>query len=115
MHGSLCSLAATILYPCALPSSRSSGSFRTTMERIRADLSEGELKNLEKRFAARSSSSNGNDGVAESTALGRAGGVRYVELLHWGARWREAGGGDDEVRVGVWTDLSRKVVSSRVP
>lgn len=72
------------------------------MKRIRADLSEGELKDLEDRFAARSSSSGANGGsrVGESGTAAAAGGVRYVELLHWGAPWRESGGGDDEVSFG---------------
>lgn len=88
------------------------------MKRIKADLSEGELKDLENRFAARSSSPDGNGGVARSTAAGRGGGsgtaaaaegVRYVELLHWGAPRREPGDGDDEVGLWVYTELNNLI------
>lgn len=66
------------------------------MKRIKADLSEGELKELEKRFAAVAGPTGG------AVAAAAAGGVRYVELLHWGAPRRVLGGGE-EVRFEVLT------------
>lgn len=76
------------------------------MKRIKADLSEGELKDLEKRFAAPSSAYGGSiSGVTGGGRGGRAGpttaGVRYVELMHWGATHRESSDGDDEVSASV--------------
>ncbi|CAM9771974.1 unnamed protein product, partial [Ectocarpus sp. 6 AP-2014] len=79
-------------------------SFRTVMKRIKADLSEGDLADLEKRFAVSSSSSSSNDGGFVGTfSAGRgraagnaAAGVRYLELLHWGAPAGDSRGGDDE-------------------
>lgn len=66
------------------------------MKMLRADLSEMELQGLEKRF---SPPSGGTSGI--SASRGRAGGavgVRYVELLHWGAPGRRAKDSGDEVR-----------------
>lgn len=77
-----------LLYPFFL---MAADSFRTTLKRIKADLSEGELKELEKRFAAVAGSTGG------AAAAAAAGGIRYVELLHWGAPRGVSGGGDDEV------------------
>ncbi|CAM9630579.1 unnamed protein product, partial [Ectocarpus sp. 4 AP-2014] len=79
-------------------------SFRTVMKRIKADLSEGDLADLEKRFAVSSSSSSSIDGgLVGSFSGGRgraagnaAAGVRYLELLHWGAPGGDSRGGDDE-------------------
>lgn len=75
------------------------------MKRIKADLSEGDLADLEKRFAANTSSSSSDDGgLVGSFSAGRAraagnaaAGVRYLELLHWGAPGGDTRGGDDEV------------------
>lgn len=73
---------------------------------IRADLSEGELKDLEKRFAAPSNAYGDKvSGITGGARGGRAAGtttagVRYVELLHWGAPQREARDGD--VEVSTW-------------
>lgn len=63
------------------------------MKRIRADLSEAELRGLERRFSAPLTAKTGF--VA---GRGEEGGVRYVELLHWGAPNRPAREGGEEVR-----------------
>lgn len=70
------------------------------MKLLRADLSEMELRGLEKRFAASSSCNilvvSGD--MDTPRARNTEGGIRYVELLHWGAPvQRAAKHGDDEV------------------
>lgn len=75
------------------------------MKLLRADLSQEELKGLERRFAVPPVNAGGTAG------RGRAGveeGIRYVELLHWGAPNRRMREGDEEVsppavHVGVFS------------
>lgn len=67
-------------------------SFRASMKRIRADLSETELRGLERRFSAHLTAKTGF-----ATGRGGEGGVRYVEFLHWGAPGRRAEEGGEEV------------------
>ena len=66
------------------------------MKQLHADLSEMELRGLEERFAAPSTGNpflRGSRG-RETDELG----VRYVELLRWGAPVRSVkDGSDDEV------------------
>eukprot|EP00752_Nemacystus_decipiens_P007715 g6898.t1 len=77
--------------------------FRTTMKRIRADLSEGELRDLENRFAAVSGSTAAGRVRGGGAAAAVAEGVRYVELLRWGAPRRVSGVGDNE----TWAEEER--------
>lgn len=69
------------------------------MQLLRADLSEMELQGLEKWFAAPSNASSGL--IASRGRAKTAPGVRYVELLQWGALGRRASEDGDEVSAYV--------------
>lgn len=74
------------------------------MDLLRADLSEAELQRLEKKFAAGTRRSADTHIAPSFIRHGEAGdggedeGVRYVELLHWGAPDKKTNDGGEEVR-----------------
>lgn len=73
------------------------------MKSLGADLSDSDLQDLERRFAASSASVKGDSTMFNSRCGENNRGVRYVELLRWGTP--RGGGGahndSDEVCVNV--------------